>query len=115
MTAQKLEKDEWRPFFDGVSKILAGTRAEIEVESLELGDQVEAEWLPLHGLVYDQKDDLVEVLLEGHDHMIHKPREIYVDTGVGGLASFEIINADGVKEIVMLREPLALPPPAQHA
>ncbi len=38
--------------------------AEIEVASLELGNQIEAEWLPLIGLVYDHKDNSVEVALE---------------------------------------------------
>jgi Family of unknown function (DUF5335) len=40
------------------------SRAEIEVASLALGDQVEAEWLPLLGIAYDPKDDLVQVALE---------------------------------------------------
>jgi hypothetical protein len=33
----------------------------------------------LIGLVYDPQDDIVEVALEGLDHMIHKPRELYVE------------------------------------
>ena len=50
--------------FDRLSKTLEGKQAEIEVASLSLGDQVEAEWLPLHGITYDPNDDLVEVALE---------------------------------------------------
>jgi len=52
---------------------------EIEVASLDLGDQVQAKWLPLIGITYDPKDDVVEVALEGLDHMIHRPREMYMD------------------------------------
>jgi hypothetical protein len=73
---------------------------------------VEAEWLPLLGLVYDPKDDLVEVALDGIDHMIPKPREIYVDEGLGGLMSIEIVDAEDTKQIIKLRDPLMLPPPA---
>ena len=76
MTARKLEKTEWRPFLDGLSKLLGPKQAEIEVASLPLGDQVQAEWVPFLGIVYDPKDDIVEVALEGLDHMIPKPREI---------------------------------------
>jgi hypothetical protein len=47
MAVRKLDKKEWRAFLDGVSKVLQGARAEIEVLSLALGDQLEAEWLPL--------------------------------------------------------------------
>ncbi len=111
MTVRKLEKTEWHPFLDRLSKTLDGCQAEIEVASLRLGDQTQATWLPLIGLVYDPKDDLVEVALQGLDHMIRKPREIYVEDGAGVLASVEIVDADGVHQIVRLREPLALPPP----
>jgi len=42
--AKKLEKSMWRPYFDDISKVLAGKRAEIEVAALNLGDQIEVEW-----------------------------------------------------------------------
>ena len=111
MTARKLDKSEWRKFFDDLSRMLPGAQAEVEVASLELGDQIEAEWLPLIGLVYDHKGDLVEIAMEGLDHMIRKPREIYADSDPGGLVSLEIVDADGVRQIVRLREPLMLPAP----
>jgi hypothetical protein len=115
MTARKLEKSEWRAFFDRVSKLLVGKRAEIEVASLSLGDQIEAKWLPLIGITYDPKDDIVEVALEGVDHLIPKPREIYVEGGPIGLDSVEIIDANGTKQIVQLRDPLMLPSAAAAA
>jgi len=43
--------------------------------------------------------------------MIRKPREVYADSGNGALLSFEIIDADGVSRIILLREPLMLAPP----
>jgi hypothetical protein len=51
MAAQKLDKAEWAAFLAGLTKALEGAEAEIEVESLEIGDQVEANWLPLFGTV----------------------------------------------------------------
>lgn len=111
MTVRKLDKTEWQGFLDRVSKRLAGRQAEIEVASLALGDQVEATWLPLLGLVYDHKSDLVEVALDGLDHMIGKPREIWADVGVDGLLSLEVVDADGVRQVVRLRDPLMLPAP----
>ena len=108
---RKLEKAQWRPFLDTVSKLLEAKEAEIEVASLDLGDQVQAEWLPLIGIAYDPNDDVVEVALDGLDHMIHRPREIYLDNGVGGLTSLEIVDADGVRQIVKLKDELMLPAP----
>jgi hypothetical protein len=111
MTVRKLDKKEWKSFFDRVSKVMEGKQAEIEVASLKLGDQVEAEWPPLLGLAYDPKNDVVEVALEGVDHLIAKPREIYVDGDPIALNGFEVVDAEGVKQIVKLRDPLMLPAP----
>ena len=106
---RKLDKAEWQPFLDSMSKLLEATEAEIEVASLSVGDQVQAEWLPLIGVTYDPKDDIVEVALEGLDHMIHRPREIYVEDSAGTLTSIEIVDADGVKQIVRFKDQLLLP------
>jgi hypothetical protein len=109
MTIRKLDKSEWTKFFNAMSRPLENRQAEIEVASLAVGDQVEADWLPLIGITYDPKDDILEVALEGVDHMIQKPREIHVDdTGVE-LHSVEIVDGDGDRQIVKLREPLMLP------
>jgi hypothetical protein len=35
---------------------------------LALGDQIAANWLPLLGITYEPKDDLLEIALEGLDH-----------------------------------------------
>jgi Family of unknown function (DUF5335) len=110
MTVRRLEKPDWQPYFDHLSKVLEGCQAEIEAASLALGDQVQASWLPLLGLVYDPKDDVVEAALDGLDHLIRSPREIYVEEGNGLLANVEIVDADGIRQIVKLKEPLMLPP-----
>jgi hypothetical protein len=93
--------------------MLEGKQAEIEVASLRLGDQVQAEWLPLIGITYDPEDDLVEVALEGLDHMIAKPRAISVEDGPEGIISLEIVDADDVRQIVKLRDPVLLPAPGR--
>jgi Family of unknown function (DUF5335) len=112
MAIRKLEKTEWRSFFDRVTSGLVGKRAEIEIASLDLGSQIEAKWLLLLGIAYDRKDDVLEIALDGLDHLITKPKEIYIDEGVGGLASLRVVDRDGVSQIVQLRDPLMLPAPA---
>jgi Family of unknown function (DUF5335) len=113
MATRKLDKKEWRSFFDRFSTTLDGKQAEIEVVSLRLGDQVQADWLPLLGIAYDPNDDIVEVALEGLDHLIPKPREVYVEERAGSLAALEIVDRDDVKQIIKLRDPLTLPAPSQ--
>jgi hypothetical protein len=109
MTIRKLDKSEWSKFFNAMSRPLENRQAEIEVSSLAIGDQIDADWLPLIGITYDPKDDLLEVALEGVDHMIQKPREIHVDDTGLELNSVEVVDADGDRQIVRLREPLMLP------
>jgi hypothetical protein len=112
--AEKLEKSIWRPYFDAMSRVLSGKRAEIEVAALDLGNQIEAKWLPLLGITYDPKDDLIEVALEGVDHLIRQPLEVWVEAEGLDLSSIEVIDANGVRQIVMLRDSLMLPAP-EHA
>ncbi len=112
MAVRKLDKRQWRTFFERVSKGIVGKHPEIEVASLALGDQIAAEWLPLLGISYDPKDDIIQIALDGLDHIIRAPREVYVDLGPTGLTSMEIVDAGDVRQIVQLRDPLALPAPS---
>lgn len=106
-------KAEWPQYLNRVSRGLTGRRAEIEVASLELGDQIEAQYLPITGVFYDHKDDLVGVTLEGLDHMIRHPQSIYVDESVDGVAVIAVIDRDGTNHLIKLKRPLALPAPDQ--
>jgi hypothetical protein len=90
VTVRQLEKNDWHPHLARISKILEGKQAEIEVTSLALGSQVQSNWLQLLGLAYDPKDDILEIALDGLDHMIRKPSTIYIDEQPGGLASSKL-------------------------
>jgi hypothetical protein len=109
MSVRKIDKQDWAAFCDAVSKGLSGRHAEIEVESLDIGSQVEAESLPLLGVTYDPKDDIMEIALDGLDHLISHPRALNADIGPGGLMTLEVIDADNAHQIVKLRDPLMLP------
>ena len=100
---------EWRPFFDRMSKALLGKWAELEVASLDLGDQIVAEWAPLIGITYDSKDDLLDVALDRANHLIRAPREIVVEESSAGLSSVAVIDEDGSRQVVQLKDPLMLP------
>ena len=112
MALRKLDKTEWRAYFDRVSKGLIGKRAEIEIASLALGNQIEAEWLPLLGIVYDPRNEIIEIALEDLDHMVRTPREVYIDDNPIELASMQIIDGDGGRQVIKFRDPLMLPPAA---
>jgi hypothetical protein len=60
---------------------------------------------------YDPKSDVLELLVGELEHLIRGPREVYVDEELLGFVALQIIDADGGRRIVTLREPLMLPGP----
>src|SRR5882762_4409920 len=89
-TLLNVPQSGWRAFFDQMSKALLGKWAEIEVASLDLGDQIVAEWVPLLGITYDSRDDLLDVALDRSNHLIRHPKEIVVEETSSGLASVAV-------------------------
>lgn len=108
-----VDKEDWANFLQWVSEGLTGGRAEIDVLGLDIGAQVEARALPLLGLAYDRKSDVIEVALDGLDHLIHRPRELTVHEEDAGLMSIRIIDEDDVTQLIKLSGPLNLPAPTQ--
>src|SRR4029453_5323711 len=99
MAATEIDRSSWAPFLDTITNSLLGKQAEIEVVSLDLGDQIEAEWTPLIGIPYDRKNDLIEIALDELDHMVRSPQQLFVDYGIGGIvAAIEIVDGDGNRQ-----------------
>jgi hypothetical protein len=109
-TRLNVPQPEWRGFFDRLSSALLGKWAEIEVASLDLGDQIVAEWIPLLGITYDARNDLLDVALDRSNHLIRHPREILVEETSSGVSMVAVVDEDGARQIVRLKEPLMLPP-----
>lgn len=108
----RLDKKECQAYFNDLTKSLHGQEAYVEVGSLALGNQIESEWTRLFGITYDPRSDLVEIALDGVDHLIQHPKDIQVGYVHEGVQAIEIVDADGAKQIVRLREPLMLPAPS---
>ena len=108
---EQIAKNEWAELCDRISKRLHGLRAEIEVQSLDLGDQIEAEFLPILGITYDHKDDVVVIALEGLAHLIPHPVDIQTKGYDDNIEAVLIVDKEGVRHLTSFREPLKLPPP----
>ena len=107
MSIRTLPRAEWNDYFDAFSHTKSDTgridHAEIRVLSLEDGAQLQTHWVPLQGLTYDPKGDLLEVIMTGLDHLVGHPEAIYVDEEAGHLDRLEVVRRDGTKEIIELR------------
>jgi len=111
MALTQLAKSRWQDYFDRVSKSLGAKLVEVEVTGLGLGDQIQADWLPLIGLSYDPKDDVLAVALEGIEHNIQHPKQIHVEQDIEDLYSIEAVDAAGDHHILVLKNALTLPAP----
>ena len=81
MKTRKIDRAEWRTYFDGfTSKHLKDRIPEftrIEVLSGDMGAQLECGKERLLGLTYDPKGDAFEVELPDFTHRISHPQEIH--------------------------------------
>ena len=106
-----IPKEAWARFFDRLSRLLEGKRAEVEVASLGLGEQFESEWAQLVGVSYDHKDDVFSVRVGDIDHLIPRPRSVAVRWDGPAVDSVAITDSEGAVHLVRFSEPLMLPPP----
>jgi hypothetical protein len=104
MAVLKPAKADWRPFFDRISRSLTGRRAEIAIVTPMDGEQIEAEWVPLLGISYDPKNDVIDIILDGLDHRIAQPQSVISEERGRELYSLEIVDRDGVSQSVLVRE-----------
>ena len=112
MQSQKFCRSEFIGVCAALSSGLMGKRAEIEVLSPTDGILIEARWLPLIGFAYHPGQDTLIIMLDGLDHLVFQPREMYLDFGAGGVQSLGILDQRSVWQIVSLRDPPMLPRPA---
>jgi hypothetical protein len=120
MSGPELPRDQWRQFFDKLTQDYEGFDVTIEVLSPDLGDQVEAERLPLASLAYDERDDAFIAAVGGQDrrypvqlrHIIEHPRAIYSDELTDETPwVIDVIGPDDTQTIITIRRRPALPPP----
>lgn len=110
MSVQRIDKSQWSGFCRHLTSELPGKQAQIEVASMTVGVQTGARWAPIVGIAYDSRADVIELVLDGLDHLIFHPIEVYAEYGVGGIESLAVVEREGW-QIVMLRTPLMLPSP----
>jgi hypothetical protein len=80
----------------------------IEVVGIDLGDQVEAQKLPWHALIYDVSSRTIEISVGGRDHTvpvvlrheIHNPARVWVEDDFGSVRAISVEAGDGVQTIV---------------
>lgn len=112
MTVRQLARDDWHPFLEELTRSVRGRQTRVEVASADLGDQRLVENVPLLGLSYDTRGDILEIEFESIGHRVVNPSALFVDQAPSGMIGLEVIGKDGDRTIMRLSEPLLLPEPA---
>jgi hypothetical protein len=106
VTLRMIEQVQWHALCERLSQGLAGRHAEMTITMPLFGSQIQAEWAPLKGVVYEPKSGVFEIVFEGLDHRVRRPQQFYVDEGSAGVAALIIIDGEGRRQEIKLREPL---------
>lgn len=95
MATMNLERSRWHAYFDDMAHKTRGKQVYVETAEIHLGSQLETHWLPLTGITYDPKSDVLEVATDKLDHLINHPSEISVDYDTQGLHNVAVTDAEG--------------------
>ncbi len=114
MSKHEINHSEWSRFLDEFSRQHEGWLAELKVQRPDVGDKIEAENLPFHGITYDVKGSsrnnvsifLGEGMLRDETHNIANPTHIRFEQSEEGTAqALEVESEDGAKAIVRFQTP----------
>jgi len=112
-STQELARETWVEYFNSIAPSIEGVLVTIEIMSGELGDQRDVERLPLQGIVYDPKDDMLDVSVGGRGirypvllrHFIESPQTISVEeTDALRPAAILVTDGTGVRTLIRLFE-----------
>lgn len=104
LETKRIPREELETYFDKFTKHFliheSTNRADVELVAPDWGDQFAAEGAHLYGITYDPKDDAIEFALEGGDHRIIHPQEVWVAEEIDTfIKAIQIVRDDGRREI----------------
>ena len=108
MQTRDIPREQWIRFFDDFSKNHEGWIVSLEVLGADIGDQEEANNLPLVGISADVKarENRVEIIIGGRPDVdvtrfIERPKHVWVkEPRLPGDEAMEIESEDGIKTIL---------------
>jgi hypothetical protein len=109
-----LPRDEWKDFFEHLSRDLAGWVTRVEVTETGIARRTMSDGLPFAGLAFDDRDDDIELsvgVCKGN-HQTHSIRNpVYValeGSGLGPKGTLNIEDGSGTKTVIEFIEPSAV-------
>jgi Family of unknown function (DUF5335) len=116
--SEEIPRSSWYESLELLTKEREGDLVTIEVLSIDLGDEYEAERLPFAYIEYDSHDDAVNVAVGGRDgrypvvlrHTVEHPKSVAVSTpNADEELSVDVTGSDGVQTLITFHHLPALP------
>lgn len=114
MTSGKTTEVPLERISDLQRRLPAANTADVTIEVLgeDLGDQVQAQRLPWHALIYDLNNDILELSVGGRDrrvpivlrHEIHHPSRVWTEEIDGSVRVISIESSDESRTIVRFHQ-----------
>lgn len=108
METRELKKSEWRPFFDRLSKNKPQWRVSMKEIGMDLGAHPESQCLTLNGISFDPRSESLDIVADPIDHRIQRPISISVCEGPAGPVAIEVLDGNGVRQILAFQPPKML-------
>jgi len=104
LETKRVPNDQLKTYFDKFTRhfLLRDSTNAVDVEVLapDWGDQFAAEGAHLFGITYDPKDNALEFEIEGGDHRVTRPKEVWTAEEFDGFVkAIEIVRDDGTREV----------------
>ena len=107
----EIPREQWKEFFDNISKELVSWETNVEVMSDDTGVQMLAEGLPFGGLTFEDTPPTIELVLgdgpDGHQsHTIKEPVMVaFENNGLGPSGVLDIEDKAGSKTLIKFVQP----------
>lgn len=104
LETKRVPNDQLKTYFDKFTRhflLRESTNAvDVEVLAPDWGDQFAAEGAHLFGITYDPKENALEFEIEGGDHRVTRPKEVWTAEEFDGFVkAIEIVRDDGSREV----------------
>ncbi len=116
MMTHDIPREEWKNFFDDLSKKRLEWQTKIEITNDRIGSQILDDGLPLVGMTIEKyKDDTILEIIVGQDDDHHQTHNIKNPTKIAYMSEedspsgvVEIEEMDGTQTLVHIIQPMPL-------
>lgn len=100
MHNQPLDKAQYQSYFQLMTKALNQEQVELEVMGLDIGDQMESDWIQLDGISYDPEKDTLNIDTKPLAHTIQSPSEIIVAAEGAFVSAIQVKDSENHSHIL---------------